>query len=134
MDLDEVEDDDEIFLRFAVRCGERTASTVSDDVSAATAQPTAEVFALLPPNVDLDDLPNLVGSEIAVTHWRTNPKRDLWNRLYYWEHEDLWDVVVRVIGHRDGCFDVRWSASSRDVNNLDRAMRVQVDASFRSLF
>ena len=131
MRLDEADDSDEIFFCLEVRCGERTASAVANDISDANAQPNAEVFALLPSHIDLDDMPNLVGSEIAVTRWRTNTRRDLWNRFYYCEHEDLWDVTVDVLAHRDDRLNIRWVASSRDVDHRDRTMRVEVDAWFR---
>ena len=53
------------------------------------------------------------------------------SRARYWEDEELWDIAFDVLAHREDRLRVRWTASPRDVNHLDRTMRVEVDAWFQ---
>jgi hypothetical protein len=53
--------------------------------------------------------------------------------IYYYEHEDLDNNVIDVLRQEQDCFQIRWTATTLDVNYYDGSKpdtRVEIDGMF----
>ncbi len=106
-------EDTELLLNLEVGCGTASERRVPAHEH-VHAEPGAEVW------IPVEDASwdKLVGKKVNVS-WSRHEKQEAWNRLYYTEHEDVWDIEVEFLEHKEDTCKVRWTAAARDVIHYD---------------
>ncbi len=101
-------------LTFAVETEEGAIQTSPDTADFPTT-PNAEASVIL----DHFDKEHLVGRQFLVPTGYVEQFGDYVAMLYYYEHDDLNNNVIEVVGRDGDLFHVHWTATATDVNYYD---------------
>ena len=98
----------------AVDTEEEAIQTCPDTAEYSTT-PNAEASVML----DHFDQEHLVGRLFVVPSASDEQLKDNVATLYYYEHDDLNNNVIEVVGRDGDLFHVHWTATATDVNYYD---------------